>query len=75
MQIPGSHGQRSVSRRKLNEEQEEVEIRDGASFVFLSPLGIVTPKKALPFLFKLVDLSFCYQRVLTAPEQKVIMEE
>ena len=41
----------------------------------LSPLGIVTHKKALPFLGKLVDLSFCYQRVLTASEQKAIMEE
>lgn len=38
-------------------------------------MGIVTHKKALLFPVKLADLSFCYQRVLTAPEQKVIMEE
>lgn len=41
----------------------------------LSPLGIVTYKKALLFPVKLADLSFCYQSVLTALEQKVIMEE
>ena len=45
MQIPGSHGQRSVSRRKLNEEQEEVEIRDGASFGFFESLGNSHPEE------------------------------